>query len=206
MTRLALVLLVCIGIQIPAEAQFIDRFRHSVGAGTSLFQNKGGVSPAFGLYYHPQVNYINKFSDFSMSVGLPAFVGAHIKSSFVQNTFFYTKIPLITEANIGHYSTRDFTNSVGMSIGGGYGMQYTDLGLGHGPVATASARTWIKHVSITIRYLGMFQIPQTDENGVAVTTKGYHSHTLVLAFNLGEFLSKVRQMNKISRWMNPFNN
>jgi len=141
-----------------------------------------------------------------MSVGVPVMLGAHIKSSFVQNTFFYAKVPLITEANIGHYSTRDFTNAVGMTIGGGYALQYTNLGIGHGPVATVSARTWIKHVSITIRYLGMFQIPTTDQNGKSVPTKGYNSHMLVLAFNMGNYLRKVRQMNKISKWMNPFRN
>jgi hypothetical protein len=188
-----------IGLHTSTSAQLKDAFRHSAGAGVSLLQNKGGVSPAFGLYYHPQINYLNKFSDFSMSVGLPVMLGAHIKSSFVQNTFFYAKVPFITEANIGHYATRNFTNSVGMTIGGGYAMQYTDLGLGHGPVATISARTWIKHASITVRYLGMFQIP-------TVTTKGYNTHMLVLAFNIGDYLSKVRQMNKISTWMNPFRN
>ncbi len=198
--------LICFGLQFSASAQFKDAFRHSVGAGVSLFQNKDGVSPAFGVYYHPQVNYINKFSDFSMSVGLPVMVGAHIASSFVPNTFFYAKVPLITEVNIGHYSTRDFTNAVGMTIGGGYGMQYTDLGLGHGPVATASARTWIKHVSITIRYLGLFQVPVYDQNDVAEPPTGYHTHMLVLAINMGNYLSKVRQMNKISKWMNPFRN
>ena len=204
--RILFVILICFGLQTSTAAQLKDVFRHSVGAGVSLFQNKGGVSPAFGLYYHPQINYINKFSDFSMSVGMPVMAGAHIKSSFVQNTFFYAKVPLITEANIGHYSTRDFTNAVGMTIGGGYAMQYTDLGLGHGPVATVSARTWIKHVSITVRYLGMFQIPTSDSNGVTVAAKGYNTHMLVLAFNMGNYLSKVRQMNKISKWMNPFRN
>jgi hypothetical protein len=204
--RIIFVILICFGLHTSSTAQLKDAFRHSVGAGVSLLQNKEGVSPAFGVYYHPQINYINRFSDFSMSVGLPVMLGAHIKSSFVPNTFFYAKVPLITEANIGHYATHDFTNSVGMTIGGGYAMQYTDLGLGHGPVATLSARTWIKHVSITVRYLGMFQIPSSDESGIAVPNKGYHTHMLVLAFNMGDYLSKVRQMNKISKWMNPFRN
>jgi hypothetical protein len=204
--RLFFIILIGIGLHTSTSAQLKDAFRHSVGAGVSLLQNKGGVSPAFGLYYHPQINYLNKFSDFSMSVGLPVMLGAHIKSSFVENTFFYAKIPFITEANIGHYATRDFTNSVGMTIGGGYAMQYTNRGLGHGPVATISTRTWIKHVSITVRYLGMFQIQRTNADDEVIDATGYHTHMLVLAFNMGDYLSKVRQMNKISKWMNPFRN
>ncbi len=132
-----------------------------------------------------------------MSVAVPMLLGAHIKSSFVQSTFFYAHLPLITEANIGHYSTRDFTNDVGMSIGGGYGLQVTNLGIGHGPVATASVRTAIKTFSFTVRYQVLFNIANETEVGEA---KGYRTHTIVFAVNLGRFFRKLNQMNKISRW------
>ena len=177
-----------------------------MGAGTGLLQYRDGVSPAFGLHYNPQINYLDRHSDFSLSVAMPFMIGGHIASSFVQNSFFYAKVPLITEMNIGHNSTRDFTNAVGMSLGGGYAIQVTDLGLGHAPVATASVRTWVKHVSITIRYVGMYYINSTPDDGTVAIEKGYNTHTLTLAINLGHYLSKVKQMNKISKWMNPFRN
>ena len=167
-----------------------------MGAGTSLLVNKDGVSPAIALFYNPQINYINRFSDFSMSVAVPMMLGAHIKSSFVPATFFYAHLPLITEANIGHYASRDFTNDVGMSIGGGYAMQVSDLGVGHGPVATASVRAGIKTFSFTVRYQAYFNL-NTGEDG---TASGYNSHNIVFAVNLGRFFTKLNQMNKISRW------
>jgi len=189
-----------------AQAQLLDHFRHSVGLGVSMLQNKEAVSPAFGLYYNPQLNYLDKFSDFSMSVAMPVIVGGHIETSIVDTSFFFAQVPLVTEVNIGHYATRDFTNSIGMSFGGGYAMQVTNRGLGHGPVVTASFRTWIKHASITVRYIGMFQFTQEETNGTVVFPDGYNSHSIALALNLGQYLSKVRQMNKISKWMNPFRN
>ena len=196
MRKLPLILLFVVLAQ-SADAQFIERWRSSIGPGISLLENKGGASTAVGLFYNPQINYINRFSDFSMSVAMPLLLGAHLRSSFVPSTFFYAHIPLITEANIGHYSTRDFTNDVGMSIGGGYGLQVTDRGLGHGPVATASVRTAIKTFSFTIRYQILFNL----ENGDATSPpKGYRSHTIVFAVNLGRFFKKLNQMNKISRW------
>lgn len=196
MRKLPLVLLLVVLCQ-SADAQFIDRWRSSVGAGAAMLEYRDAVSPAIALFYNPQVNYINRFSDFSMAVAMPIMLGVHPPSSFIDKTFFYGHLPLITEANIGHYATRDYTNAVGMSIGGGYAMQVTDRGIGHGPVGTASIRTAIKTFSFTIRYQVYFNLRMGEDID---PLSGYNSHNIVFAVNLGRFFKKLNQMNKISRW------
>ena len=76
-------------------------------------------------------------------------------------------------------------------------MQVTDRGVGHGPVATASIRTAIKAFSFTIRYQVLFNLDTSD---TLEPSKGYRTHSIVFAVNLGSFFRKLNQMNKISRW------
>lgn len=169
-----------------------DRWRNSIGAGVHLLHSKGGVSPAFGVFYNPQINIIDKFSDFSLAATLPLTLGAHIKTSWLEKTFFYAHVPAVLEANIGHYSTRDFRSDIGMGLGAGYGVQITDQGPSTGFVATIAARTWVVRGSMTIRY--MFHLN--------VTGSGYHSHNIVLAINMGNYFKKLVHMNKISKFQN----
>jgi len=173
------------------HAQVIKRFRHSVGVAAHFIPQKNGVSVPFGVYYDPQVNIINNFTDFSLSAGLPLTVGAHISDGFIDETFFYAHIPAIIEMNIGHYSTQKFYSDIGMGLGGGYAAQITDKGAGHGAVFTLAARSWFFKGSITLRY--MFHLNMAGNSG-------YDSHNIALAVNLGKFFSKLRNDNALEKW------
>lgn len=167
-----------------------DRWRNSIGAGVHLLHVGENVSPAFGVFYNPQINIINKFSDFSLAATMPITLGAHIKDSWIDRTFFYGHIPAILEANLGHYATRDFRSNIGMSLGAGYGAQITGMQVGAGPVGTVSARTWFFKGSLTIRYMFHYNV-----NG-----SGYLTHHLSLAVNMGNYFNKLDHMNKMSKF------
>jgi hypothetical protein len=169
-----------------------DRWRNSIGASVHLLQNRGGVSPAFGVFYNPQINIINNYADFSLAATLPVTLGAHIKDSWIEETFFYGHVPAVLEANIGHYSTRDFRSNIGMGLGAGYGAQITGNNVGTGFVVTIAARTWVVRGSMTIRY--MFHLNLQGD--------GYNSHNLTLAINLGNYFHKLIHMNKMDKFQN----
>ncbi|MBL4585996.1 MAG: hypothetical protein JKX84_02915 [Flavobacteriales bacterium] len=169
-----------------------DRWRNSIGVALPILINNGGASPAFGVFYNPQINIINRYADFSLAMTLPMTLGAHIKTPFVDQTFFFGHIPGVIEASLGHYSTRDFRSDIGMSLGAGYGAQITDRGLSSGFVATVSARTWVVRGSLTIRYMLHLNMQGN----------GYNTHSIVLAINMGNYFKKLVSMNKLSKFQN----
>ncbi|MFC2176041.1 hypothetical protein ACFLR1_03625 [Bacteroidota bacterium] len=170
---------------------FKERWRNSVGASVHFLETSGGrVSPAFGVFYNPQVNVLDKYSNFSLAVTMPLTVGAHVKTTFLEKTFFYGHVPAVLEANFGHYSTRDFRSDIGIGAGAGYGVQINDRGLSSGFEATLAARTRIANGSITIRYSFHLNLQG----------RGYNSHNIALAVNLGSYFKKLYKMNKLTKW------
>ena len=169
-----------------------DRWRNSVGAAVHLMHVGENVSPAFGVFYNPQVNIINKYADFSLAATMPITLGAHVKTTWIDKTFFYGHIPAVLEASLGHYSTRDFRSKIGMSLGAGYAAQITGSQFGAGPVGTLSARTWFFRGSITLRYMFHYNIHGS----------GYLTHCIGVAVNMGSYFKKLDHMNKISKFQN----
>ncbi|MGB0916158.1 MAG: hypothetical protein ACPGU4_01105 [Flavobacteriales bacterium] len=169
-----------------------DRWRNSVGASFHLLHVGENVSPAFGVFYNPQINIINNYADFSLAATMPISLGVHIKDSWIEKTFFYGQIPAVLEASIGHYATRDFRSKIGMAFGAGYGAQIAGTDIGSGFVATAAARTWFFKGSLTIRYMFMLNIQGN----------GYNAHTIGVAVNMGNYFNKLRNTNKISKFHN----
>lgn len=169
-----------------------DRWRNSIGAGLHLLHVGENVSPAFGVFYNPQINIINNYADFSLAATMPITLGAHIKDSWIEETFFYGHIPAVLEASLGHYATRDFRSNIGMSLGAGYGAQIAGSNVGSGFVATIAARTWFFKGSLTIRYLFHYNL-----QGV-----GYQTHGLSIAANMGNYFGKLTHMNKMSKFQN----
>lgn len=167
-----------------------DRWRNSIGAGVHLLHVGENVSPAFGAFYNPQINIINRYADFSVAATMPMMMGVHIKDSWIEETFFYGHIPAVLEANLGHYSTRDFRSNVGMSLGVGYGAQIAGPKFGSGVVGTVGVRTWVFKGSITIRYMFHYN---TQGNG-------YNTHCLSLAVNMGNYFKKLIHMNEMSKF------
>ncbi len=167
-----------------------DRWRNSIGASAHLLMVRKNVSPAFGVFYNPQINIINRYADFSLAATMPLTLGVHIKDSWIERTYFYGHVPAVLEANIGHYSTRDFRSDIGMGLGAGYGLQINGLDISSGFVATLAARTWFFKGSLTFRYLFHLNVQGT----------GYHSHALSLSVNMGNYFNKLTNMNKMSKF------
>ncbi len=157
-----------------------------------LLHVKENVTPAFGAFFNPQINIVNKYMDFSLAASMPISLGVHIKDSWIEKTFFYGHIPAVLEANIGHYSTRDFRSNVGMGLGVGYGAQIAGSSVGSGLVSTVAARTWFFKGSLTIRYMFHYHVQGT----------GYNTHTLAVAVNMGNYFNKLTHMNKMSKFQN----
>lgn len=169
-----------------------DRWRNSIGASVHLLHVKKGVTPAFGVFYNPQINIINSYADFSLAATMPISLGVHIKDTWIEKTFFYGHIPAVLEANIGHYSTRDFRSNIGMGLGAGYAAQITGSNVGTGFVGTAAARTWFFKGSLTIRYLFHYH----------VQGNGYNTHTVAVALNMGNYFKKLIHDNNMSKFQN----
>ena len=184
-------MLPCIGFA-QKKSTLKDRWRNSIGASVYLLHVRDNVSPAFGVFYNPQINIINKYGDFSLAATLPLTLGAHVKDSWIPKTFFYAHLPAVLEASLGHYSTRDFRSNIGMALGAGYGAQIAGSSLSTGFLATVAARTWIVRGSMTIRYMFHYNVQGT----------GYHSHNLSLAVNMGSYFKKLTHMNKMSKFQN----
>lgn len=170
-----------------------ERWRHSVGASVHLHMISKNVSPSYGVFYNPQINIVNQFADFSLAATLPVTLGVHIKDSWIKQTYFYGHIPAVLEANVGHYSTRDFRSDLGGGFGVGYAAQINGNDVSSGFVATAALRTWIFKGSLTFRYL--FHLDLVGQGG-------YNTHSLGVAVNLGRFLRKIDGLNKLDRWQN----
>lgn len=167
-----------------------DRWRNSIGASVHLLHVGENVSPAFGVFYNPQINIVNKYADFSLAATMPITLGAHVKDSWIPKTFFYGYIPAILEASLGHYSTRDFRSNIGMALGAGYGAQITGNNVGSGFAATIAARTWFFRGSLTVRYIFHYSLQGT----------GYNTHQLAVAVNMGNYFKKLIHMNKMSKF------
>lgn len=187
-------LLMAVMASLDANAQLRERFRHSVGASAHMVPFEGGgVSVPFGVFYNPQVNIIDRFSDFSLAATVPMTVGAHVKSSFIPRDYFYAHLPAVLEANLGHYSTRRFYNDVGMGVGVGYAAQVNGLDVASGPVFTVAARAWVARFSLTVRYMYHHNM----------TGLGHDTHSLTLAVNLGGFFKELRDGNALEKWQRP---
>lgn len=189
---MAMLALPCIGFA-QQKWSLKDRWRNSIGASVHLLMVKKNVSPAFGVFYNPQINIINKYADFSLAATMPITLGAHVKDSWIDRSYFYGHIPAVVEASIGHYSTRDFRSDLGGAVGIGYAAQINGGDVSSGFVATAALRTWIFKGSLTFRYMFHLNL---------VGYGGYHAHALGIAVNLGNYFKKLDGMNKLSKWQN----
>lgn len=181
-------------IACQVNAQISERFRHSVGASSHFIPfTGGGVSVPFGVYYEPQFNIIDRYSDFSLSVSSPLTLGAHVSSTFIPRNYFYGHLPLVAEANVGHFSTKRFYNDIGAGAGVGYAMQINGLDVASGPVFTAAARLWASRVSLTVRYMFHY----------IVTGSGFDTHAVSVAVNLGSYFKELRADNALEKWQRP---
>jgi len=177
-----------------AQAQFMKRFRHSVGASAHIVPiAERGITVPFGVFYNPQFNILNRYTDFSVAATMPLTLGAHVENAVLPRSYFYAHLPAVAEVNIGHFATRRFRNDIGVGLGAGYAAQINGADVGTGPVFTAAARAWVGVFSLTLRYTFHYNL----------TGLGYDSHNLTVAVNLGRFFKSLRADNALEKWQRP---
>ena len=169
---------------------FSQQFKHSAGAGVSLYSLDKKLEPIYHLDYHPSLSLTNSWSDFSISIGVPLSAGYHIESDEDTLSYAYARIPLQAEFNFGHNASKDFYNDLGWFIGGGYAYHLFREEWHHAPVFTLGLRTFIFGPSFTLRYSRYFA---TEENDRSL-------NSISLMLNLGRYFEQVKLNNKVSRF------
>jgi hypothetical protein len=169
-------------------------FKSTAGAASFLFWDQTHTQTAWGVFYSPQYNLYNSFSDLTLSVSAQPGAGMSLSGKGESNEIIFD-LPFMLEINLGHLASRDFYAPMGFFAGGGYDFHKTGDGEIHQAfVATTGLRWWMFKKSFTARYILYFS---GDKDG-------YMSHSISLGLNLGKYLDDVRANNKVSRFMSPF--
>ncbi len=169
---------------------FSEQFKHSVGAGVSLYSLDKKQEPVYHIDYNPTLSLTRAWSDFSISVGTHISAGYHFESDADTLAFSYVRLPLLAEMNFGHNASKDFYNDLGWFIGGGYAYHLFREEWHHAPVATIGIRTFIFGPSFTFRYIRYFATGDDDRS----------LNSISLMLNLGKYFEQVKLNNKISRF------
>lgn len=196
--QLAFFLLIA-GIPISSVAQktfdrsFSSRFIFGAGPGIYMADanNSTAIIPAVEL--SPMYIVFSRWSDFSVSINSRPTFGYNIKNDVLPSNFFFTDIPITGELNLGHGSTKDFYSLFGFFGGAGYGWQIYNGSSQAGGAYTGGFRTWLGPLATTFRYTYV----QTN------SFQGTNMHRVSVSFALGRWVKKVKQMNRISKFVKP---
>ena len=169
---------------------FSQQFKHSAGAGVSLYSLDKKQEPVYHVDYHPSLSLTNSWSDFSISAGIPVSAGYHLESDADTLEYFYARIPLQVEFNFGHNASKDFYNDLGWFLGGGYAYHLFREEWLHAPVITIGARAFIFGPSFTLRYSRYFATAENDRS----------LNSISLLLNMGRYFEQVKLNNKVSRF------
>jgi hypothetical protein len=147
----------------------------------------------YGINATPSLNLLNSFSDFSISFAANAGVAYHPASDKDSIEYFSYSVPAFIQANVGHLASQDFYGVIGLFVGAGYNMtrinDYSDGGFSW----TAGFRFWLFRQSFTLRYV---QSHLSDANDKL--------HEMSLQINVGRYLARVKDNNKLSKFVSPF--
>lgn len=172
---------------------FDKRFSLAVGPAAYSIEKAGTSSliPTFEI--SPMLIAYSRWTDFSFSVNSQTSFGYHISNDNLPSSFFFADVPITAEINAGNGSTKNFHSYFGFFAGGGYGWQF--LGSDHQSAAvfTGGLRTWLGSLGCTFRYSYIYP------NSVI----SYNMHRVSIAIALGKWTKKVKQMNKISKFVKP---
>ncbi len=187
--------LVCCAFSTMAQKGFsLDkRLSLAVGPAGYSLERSGSSSllPAFEV--SPMFIAYSRWTDFSFSVNSQTSFGYHVSNDNLAANFFFADIPLTGEINAGNGSTKNFHSYFGFFAGAGYGWQFMGSGGQHGAVFTGGFRTWLGSLGCTFRYSYVYP------NSVLF----YNMHRGSIAITLGKWTKKVKQMNKISKFVKP---
>ncbi len=174
--------------------RFAQRWHSSLGIGAYEYPYGANFEHLLAINYAPQFDLTLRYSDLSLSLNSQLAAGYHFKFSSDSSKYLFYDLPLYLQANIGHLSSKDFYSFAGFFAGGGYDWTYLKNQFQQRPAATLGLRTWVGRTSVTIRLSRAF----------ATSHAPNPINTLTLDFNVGSYLAKVADLNKISNFMRPF--
>ncbi len=174
--------------------QFAKRWHSAWGLGWYSYPYNGNSENVFAINYSPQMDLTLRYSDLSISLNSQMAAGYHVRLSTDSMKYFYSDLPLFIQGNIGHLSSKDFYSYAGFFAGAGYDFTYIHNQLQQRVIATAGMRTWVGKSSIGIRLCRAFG---NAKNPASI-------NSIALDFNVGEYLAKVRDLNKVSNFMMPY--
>jgi hypothetical protein len=168
-----------------------QRFISSFGASYNILNNSSQV--LYGINATPSLNLLNSFSDFSISLALHIGAGYHPSSDKDSNAYYSYCVPAFIQVNAGHLASQDFYAAIGLFVGAGYNTtkinDYSDQGFSW----TAGFRFWLFRQSFTLRYVQSHLQDAKDK-----------LHEMSLQINVGKYLARVKDNNKLSKFVSPF--
>ena len=174
--------------------RFAQRWHSSLGIGVFEYPYFGNFEHILAINYAPQFDLTLRYSDLSLSLNSQLSAGYHFKFSYDSQKYPFYDIPLYLQGNIGHLASKDFYSFAGLFAGAGYDWTCINNQYQQRIAATAGLRTWVGHTSVTIRLSRAF----------ANSNAPYPINALTLDINVGSYLAKVADLNKISDFMKPF--
>ncbi len=174
--------------------RFEQRWHSSLGIGTYQYPFGKSFENILAVNYAPQFDLTLRYSDLSISLNTQLAAGYHFKFSNDDAQYFFSDMPVYLQGNIGHLASKDFYSYAGIFGGGGYDWTFIKNQFQQRLAMTFGLRTWVGHTSITIRLSRAF----------ANANVPYSMNAIALDFNIGSYLTKVGDLNKISNFMRPF--
>ena len=174
--------------------RFLQRWHSSFGISAFEYPYSTNFEHLIGLNYSPQFDLTMRYSDLSLSLNSQLSAGYHFKFSYDNLQYPFYDIPLYLQGNLGHLASKDFYSFAGLFAGAGYDWSYIRNEFQQRIAATAGLRTWVGRTSVTVRLSRAFansKVP-TPLNAVS------------LDINVGSYLAKVADLNKISNFMKPY--
>ena len=168
-----------------------ERFISSAGVSYNILYNSSHV--LYGANFTPSLNLLNSFSDFSISLAIHLSGAYHPSSNKDSVTYSSYSFPAFVQANVGHLASQDFYSAVGLFVGAGYSVSIINGNRDQGFSWTTGFRFWFLKQSFTLRYV---QSHLNDANSLL--------HELSLQINVGKYLQHVKDNNKLSRFVSPF--
>lgn len=189
-----LLLLLACTAAIAQKGYTLDkRFIFAVGPAGYSLEKSGASSLLPAVEISPMFIAYSRWTDFSFSVNSQSSLGYHISNDNLPRNFFFADVPLTAEFNAGNGSTKNFHSYFGFFGGAGYGWQFLGSDAQHGYVFTGGFRTWLGSLGCTFRYSYIYP------NSVLF----YNMQRVSIAISLGNWTKKVKQMNKISKFVKP---
>jgi hypothetical protein len=175
----------------PKKFSLKERFISSIGASYTILNNSSEV--LYGMNATPSLNLLNSFSDFSISLAVNVGAGYHPESGNDTNEYFSYSVPAFIQVNAGHLASQDFYAAIGLFVGAGYNMTRVDELSDQGFSWTAGFRFWLLKQSFTLRYI-QSHLSDADDK----------LHEISLQINIGKYLARVKDNNKLSKFVSPF--